>query len=270
MMSLLSLISLIFLYFTFQALKNNWRNSLLSALLAWGVILTAITESLSGLNLLKFEWVTILWLSVDIILALTYLRQFRKKSKLKFQKLFNLPFFSLFILGGVALIVTLVGLVAIVAAPNHSDSMEYHMSRVVHWMQNHSVAHYATPTLEQLYQNPWSEFAIMHFQILSGGDRFANLIQWGSMVGSLVGVSLIAKQLGANLRGQILATVLCVTIPMGILQASSTNNDYVVSFWLVCFAYSTALKNLLKLSQTRSNVNFLLQPRVSAPTCPQA
>jgi hypothetical protein len=233
------IVSIIFLFIIFQAKKNNWRNSLLSALLAWGVILTAITEILSGLNLLKFEWVTILWLSVDIILVLTYFRQFRKKPKLKFHKLFNLPFFSHLILGGVALIVTLVGLVAIVAAPNHSDSMEYHMSRVASWMQNHSVAHYATFTLEQLYQNPWSEFAIMHFQILSGGDRFANLIQWGSMVGSLVGVSSIAKQLGANLRGQILATVFCVTIPMGILQASSTNNDYVVSFWLVCFAYST-------------------------------
>ncbi|HBE52352.1 MAG TPA: hypothetical protein DDW76_27170 [Cyanobacteria bacterium UBA11369] len=77
----------------------------------------------------------------------------------------------------------------------------------------------------------------MHFQILSGSDRFANLVQWFSMIGSLIGVSLIAKELGANLLGQIFSTVFCVTIPMGILQASSTKNDYVVAFWLVCLVY---------------------------------
>lgn len=57
------------------------------------------------------------------------------------------------------------------------------------------------------------------------------------MIGSAIGVSLIAKQLRANLHGQILASVFAVTIPMGILQASSTQNDYVVCFWIVCLAY---------------------------------
>ena len=75
----------------------------------------------------------------------------------------------------------------------------------------------------------------MHFQIITGGDRFANLIQWLSMVGSAIAVSLIAKQLGANLRGQVFAAVFAATLPMGILQGSSTQNDYAVCFWVVCF-----------------------------------
>ena len=119
--------------------------------------------------------------------------------------------------------------------------MTYHMSRVVHWIQDRSVANYPTHILRQLHQNPWSEFAILHFQVLSGSDRFANLIQWFSMIGTIVGVSLLAKQLGASSRGQILAAVISVTIPMGILQGSSTQNDYVVSFWLVCFIYYAIL-----------------------------
>ena len=77
----------------------------------------------------------------------------------------------------------------------------------------------------------------MQFQVLSGGDQWANLVQWFSMFGSVVGVSLIAKQLGADIRGQVLAAVIAVTIPMGILQASSTQNDYVTAFWLVCLVY---------------------------------
>lgn len=247
MFNVLPLLSLVLLFLIFASSKRSWRDSLLAALIIWGVILTAITELLSLLKLLTFGWLLVLWLAIDIGLIATYWRFYGQNNYLishfknHFKKIVKLPFFLKLLVGGVTLIVALVGLIALVAPPNHSDSMEYHMSRVAHWIQNHSLAHYPTTNLQQLYQNPWSEFAITHFQILSGGDRFANLIQWGSMVVSLIGVSLIAKQLGAQSRGQILSVVFCATIPMGILQSSSTNNDYVVSLWLVCFAYFTLL-----------------------------
>ena len=35
----------------------------------------------------------------------------------------------------------------------------------------------------------------------------------------------------------MLAAVITATIPMGILQASSTQNDYVTAFWLVCLMF---------------------------------
>ena len=152
-------------------------------------------------------------------------------------------------LASIALIVTLVGVIAIVAAPNNWDSMTYHMGRVVHWIQNRDADFYATAILRQLYQKPWAEYAIMHFQLLSGGDRLANIIQWLAMLGSLTGVSLIARELGADRRGQIFAAIVCATIPMGILQGSSTQNDYVVCFWMVCFVYyvvSLARKSALE------------------------
>ena len=147
----------------------------------------------------------------------------------------------LVLLAGITLIITTIGLIALVAPPNTWDSMTYHMSRVVHWQQNHSVSHYSTSIPRQLYQNPWAEFTIMHLQILSESDRFANLVQWFSMTGSLIGVSLIAKELEADLRGQIFAVVVAGTIPMGILQGSSTQNDYVVAFWIICLVYYTIL-----------------------------
>jgi hypothetical protein len=58
------------------------------------------------------------------------------------------------------------------------------------------------------------------------------------MVGSVVGVSLIAGQLGGDRWTQWVSAAVTATIPMGILQASSTQNDYVVAFWLVCLAWS--------------------------------
>ncbi|MBP0020944.1 MAG: glycosyltransferase family 39 protein [Cyanobacteria bacterium SBLK] len=111
------------------------------------------------------------------------------------------------------------------------------MPRVMHWVQNQSVSHYPTNFLPQLYYTPWSEYAILNFQILSNSDRFANLVQWLAMLGCCVGISSIAKQLGANSLGQIFSVIFTIAIPMGILQASSTKNDYTVAFWLVCLVY---------------------------------
>lgn len=242
MFSLLPLISLIFIWLIIESKNQDWRDSFLSALVGWGVILTVMTESLSLLQLLRFEGLIALWLATDVLLIVAYFRHYRQKQpRARKKNKSKLSPFSAFLLIGVALIVLGIGFLAVMSAPNNPDSMRYHMSRVVQWMQNHSVAHYPTHTLKQLYQNPGSEFAILHFQILTGGDRLANLVQWGSMVGSLVGVSLIARQLGANQRGQVLATVICATIPMGMLQGASTQNDYAVAFWLVCFAYFTLL-----------------------------
>src|SRR5439155_14043743 len=46
------------------------------------------------------------------------------------------------------------------------------------------------------------------------------------------------QQLGAGPRAQALSALFCATIPMGILQATSTQNDYVLAFWLVCLAFT--------------------------------
>ena len=138
---------------------------------------------------------------------------------------------------GLGAIVVIAGLTAIVAPPNTYDSMTYHLPRVMHWIQNQSVAHYPTHIPRQLHFPPGAEFILIHIHILAGNDRLLNLVQWLGMVGSMVGVSLLAQRLGAAGAGQVLASVIAATLPMGMLQASSTQNDYVVTFWLVCLAY---------------------------------
>lgn len=214
-----------------------WRSAFLSASIIWGVLLVVITEFLSLLSLVTFNWVLSSWGLVCIASVLIYFK-FKKRQKLAFQttaiKLSRFEALSLF---SISAIVITVGLIALVAPPNNWDSMVYHMSRVFHWIQNHNVNYYPTHIIRQLVNTPGAEFVIMHFQILTGGDRFANFVQWFSMLGSIIGVSLIAKQFGVGRRGQIFSAVICVTIPMGILQGSSTQNDYVVAFWMVCFVY---------------------------------
>ncbi len=136
---------------------------------------------------------------------------------------------------GVLLIVIATGVIAFNAPPNNYDSMHSHMGKIPYWIQNHSIAHYPTHAWDSLRYEPFSGFSVLQFYILSAGDKFANCVQWLSMIGCLIGVSLIAKRFGAKFLGQILAVVLCATIPMGIMQSTSTQVDYVASFWLVCF-----------------------------------
>ena len=81
------------------------------------------------------------------------------------------------------------------------------------------------------------EYAMLQLHALAGGDWFDNLVQWFSMTGCVIGVSLIAEMVGATARGQVLAALFCATIPEGILEASGAKNDYSLCFWLVCLVY---------------------------------
>jgi hypothetical protein len=217
---------------------TRWRASFLSAAVTWGIVVTAITESLSLFRLITFDWLLILWVGILVLsTAICFTVSTRERLTGLFQFPHHIPRFELWYLGGVASIAAVVGVVAYVTPPNNPDSLFYHMARVLHWIQNQAVAHYPTNILFQLFYPPWAEFAIMHLHVLNGGDHWSNLVQWFSMVGSIIGVSLIARELGADLTGQVLAMVVVATIPMGILQASSTQNDYVTAFWLVSLMY---------------------------------
>lgn len=218
--------------------QQDWRHPILLSALIWGAAIVLLTEALSVLGLLTFVPLFIFWGLVDIILGIACFQLLKTGSRKGLDwNLGKLPPFLKFALGSVVIIVIIIGLTAAIAPPNNWDSMTYHLGRVVHWIQNGSVAHYSTAITRQLSLAPWPGFTITQFQILSGSDRLANFVQWGSMVGCILGVSLIAKQLGGDLRAQVLAAVICATIPMGILQASSTQTDYVGAFWMVCFVY---------------------------------
>ena len=232
----------IFLLFRNSHATRSWRTAFMSASLVWGLVATAITESLSLFRLVVPWAVLGLWAMSAVLATICLIRAVHSGQRPPERPtLAGMSRFEILLLVGLALIFASVGIVAWISPPHNFDSMTYHMSRVVHWIQNKSVADYPTNIPRQLHQNPWAEYAILQFQILSGGDRLANLIQWFSMIGVALGVSLVAKQLGCSLRGQICAAVIGATIPMAILQGSTTQNDYVVSFWLVCFAYYAIL-----------------------------
>ena len=237
-MSIILIFSAFLLSFSLLYLRLHsrleWRLILLLSAALLGVVLTVITETLSLFGHFEKAYLAAAWAVINLVLTLLLLK-YRQKPEIKIDlgELSLLEWINLLGTGGICI---LSAVIALQAAPNNWDSMVYHMSRVAHWIQNHSVNFYPTSIIRQLYLPPWSEYTIANLQILSGGDHLSNLPQWFSMLGSLIGVSFISKKLGASRRAQIFSAALAATLPMSILQSTTTQNDYVLAFWLVCLA----------------------------------
>ena len=153
---------------------------------------------------------------------------------------------------GTGLIIVTLGVLAITIPTTNFDSMTYHMARVMHWLQQQSVAHYPTMNGRQLESGPWAEFGMATLYMLWGDDRLVNMLQWFSMVSSVIAASLIAAQLlpgwGAAASGDsvtqtdverwqritAMTCVLVATLPIGVAEAQTTQNDYATACWLAC------------------------------------
>lgn len=239
---MLALIPLATFVCFFLALVNvwpaaGWRKACLRAAVLWGAYVILTTEALSLLGAINIVGLALSWGIPLMAVGGWLLWRWLNGDRISIPR-WHPPdrWIERILLFGVVVIVFLTALVAWFAPPQTWDAMIYHMSRVAHWAQEEAVKPFATGIEAQNSRSPYAEFAILHFYVLSGGDRLANSVEWFAMVGSLVGVALVAKELGAGRTGQLLAVTFAATLPMGIAQASSTMNDYVVAFWVIVVA----------------------------------
>jgi hypothetical protein len=213
----------------------DWRRALVGASLAWSIVLLALSEMLSAVGAFARIPLFAAWAVAAAALALPVwraranIRKLADQASLRHWSLDTFVFCVCCTLG-----VTLI--IALIAPPNTADSMTYHMGRVAEWIDHRSLDHFATHVERQITLSPFAEIVIANLQALSGGDRFANLVQWFAFGLSAAGVSLLLQEVGGDQRAQRLAAVVVLTTPMAILQATSTQNDLVASFFVVVAA----------------------------------
>ena len=219
-------------------------DALMRGALIWAFALVMVSNILSAFGLLSFFFILGFWiLYIFFFAACLYRTKLPQIEWLKPEK-------YVYALICIAL---LTFIVAIVYPPNTWDSMTYHMPKVMHWRQNASLAHYYTSILRQTGLSPGAELIIFHSLVLSGTDYLANLVQWSAFIGIMCVAAAIASILGASRGGQILAALFFATLPMGIAQASSTQTDLAVGFWLSCAA---ARYLIWKTEATTSNAIY--------------
>ena len=217
------------------------RQVLLAGAVLFVLVVTIATETLSLISAVSFWPLATLWTILGLVVACCLVAKRSALATALSSGIRNLSFGDAALLTGTLFILFVIFLTAVVVPPNTFDSMTYHMARVVHWIENGTLRHYPTHIDRQLWMQPLPEILILHLQILSGSDRFANMIQYLSLIGSLIGISLIVRELGGDRKAEIAGIVVGATVPMAILQGSSTQTDLVVSFFCLCLASSLLL-----------------------------
>lgn len=241
-------------------IDSDRRLAGLLACAGWGATLTAITELTSLDHHFDAPTIWVAW--ILICLALFYaLQQLAGQRGLAFRQGARGWFdFSpakqgqtwdvgaLF--AGGLLLLALLGFVAVATPTTTFDALTYHLPRVMHWLQNHSVHQYPTNNSRQNEFGPWAGFVLAQLQLLAGSDRLLNLVQWFALLGSGLGASLIAQRwtsiltrdrepISPNLPrwAGAFAFLLVVTLPIAVVESVTTQNDLVASFWFTTFLW---------------------------------
>lgn len=225
---------LFILFFYRKNNDENISNAFVKSHLVLFVFIAVSTELLSLFNEVSFSFLLLSWL---LFLLAGFALVFMKRGDYKPSPILlkKTSLIHMVLSGTIALILLTTLFTAIVYPPNNYDSMTYHLPRILHWISNNSVSFYPTEITRQNYLMPLAEFAIMHLQILTGGDLYANLVQWVSFLVLICLGAVVAEELGLDKKLQLITAIIIATLPMAILQASSTQNDLVVSVFVMSF-----------------------------------
>lgn len=216
----------------------RWRLSGLEAATALGTGVIATSELFGLGNALKPGWISLGWTATAAGSIIVIWRSWRHDSiaKTRIHRRFDLLRIRLrrpsLEWWGVYLVLLVTGIIAWVSPPTNFDSMTYQFPRVMHWLQQGSTDHYPTSNVRQLTYGPGAVYWQLHLWSLWDGDRAASLVQWFASIGSALALSVWIRRLISR-RAVGLAILVGLTLPMGILQASSSQTDLQVTAWLL-------------------------------------
>lgn len=115
--------------------------------------------------------------------------------------------------------------------PNNYDSMTYHLTRILFWLQDDSVRQFANATERQATFPVNAEIIQGWTMMLSGGERFVQLVQWTAQLGLIAFVFAAAKDFGYRRIHAGVAACAMLAMPIMVAQATSSQNDLIVGFF---------------------------------------
>ena len=206
------------------------------------LLLLISNELLSLFHAITWYSLAILWFGTDVILVAIVLRMLCKY-RIPLSDIEKccfgggvIPFHPLALL--TAFVCCIAVNFALRTVPYNWDSMTYHLTRIVHWVQNRSIAHYVCHDISQISGPPLAEFVNLHVYILSGfNDKFVNLTQTFSYIILVYLIYKIAIKIGCESCYGWLASLVFATSPIVFGEALSTQVDMFSGLWLMIFVY---------------------------------
>lgn len=251
-------ITLLFVLFNQTSRTKDIVHLFSGSLVVWMLILYAITEVLSINNNISHIGILISWIIVcGVLISLIIGLHIKNKNDFEIINIIKKNFnkFSIFLL----IISISVIVLSILTVPYNSDSMSYHLPRIMFWVQNKSVAHYATDDARQLCSPMLSEFINLHSYLLLKSDLLFNTIQAFSYVFNIFFVYAISKEIGLNKNERRVATLLYLSMPITVAEAFSTQVDNFATVWMLVFAYECLLLiKKEKLELNKSTISSLI------------
>lgn len=237
---LLIVFALIYLTLSCYFILEKEKIYYLSAIL-FVTICYIVNEVFSVFSILDFEHLVICYLLLCGVLVIFLIKKLKKdnaainriKDICKIRILFNDKFMLLM---GVFTFVMLV--LALYTVPYNWDSMTYHLSRIMQWTQNKSVAHYAVRDIRQLTSPVLAEFINLQVYILGReqGNLF-NLLQFTSFITNASLLYYISKKIGVSKKFCQISVVLFISMPIAFGEALTTQVDHFSTMWLLMFVY---------------------------------
>lgn len=220
---------------SFHFLKQK-RETFLIALLTWSAAHIVIIEGLSLTQNLHFWGLLAAWSGLFLV-QFGFIFWKKIKPKLTLPTLSSLAVLDKILVAVVGILISLTSANALLYPPNSNDTLRYHFPRILFWMQQKSVAHYATPDNHQTIMPPLAEYLNLTTFILLGNDKLANCVQILFYITCIIAASLIAKLFKMSNKAQIMTAFLAATIPMCVAQAPSSLNDLVLAGYAISFFY---------------------------------
>lgn len=208
----------------------------IGAIAIWTLFCFALTEALSMISKVSTNNLWRGWIMFDIVLFILNVLKYRKNHRQTIYSLRNKHITSKTIAWGLWAIMMVI--LAVKTVPYNWDSMTYHLSRIFYWVQNRTVAHYATHINRQVASPVLGEFVNLHVYAMTGeSDLFVNLLQCTSYLTDGILIYYIAKKINCSKSYCVMASILFYTMPIAFAEALTTQVDNYSALWMLCFTY---------------------------------
>ena len=119
--------------------------------------------------------------------------------------------------------------------PNGWDPLNYHLARAAFWLQSHRVGYIDGAYDERLNFNPPNaEVAIAFALGVTRNEVSVGFVQFFAALACAGGVFALARRYGLARAPSLFGSLLFLTLPIVLLQASDAKNDIVVASFLLC------------------------------------